>query len=179
MTKAMRVLFTGVAMTIAASLFAPAASAQVSVPQVPSTPGVTAVTADTVADEAAFVAHINALRATKGLRPLRVDARLTRLGRAWAAKMAADGDISHNLALPKVAPSTWVRLGENVGTGRQVDRIHRAFVASPTHYRNLVGSYDSVGVGVVRVGERIYVAEQFMASRRVFRHLAWARIPVA
>lgn len=124
--------------------------------------------ADTAAHEAAFVSKLNDLRASKGLRTLKVDTRLTGLGRAWADKLADDGRLSHNMNLPKVAPSTWLVLGENVGTGDDVQSIHNAFVASPGHYKNLLDRrWDSVGIGVVVSGGRIWVAEQFMATKKV------------
>lgn len=113
--------------------------------------------------ESAFVSKINALRAGKGLSQLRVDGELTSIGRRWAAKMAAAGDISHNPSFSSWVTAGWVKLGENVGMGGDVDAIFRAFVASPTHYRNLVDpAFQFVGVGVVVAGDgTIFTAHQF------------------
>lgn len=130
----------------------------------------TSVDATPIADEAAFVARLNAVRAEHRLPPLSVDPRLTTLARAWAAKMAARGDIFHNLNLPNDAPKEWLRVGENVGVANladdeagAVEAIHTAFVASPTHYANLVGNYTKVGVGVVFANGQVFAAEEFMA----------------
>jgi uncharacterized protein YkwD len=130
----------------------------------------TPVDASPVADEAAFVAKLNAVRTAHRLPPLSVDPRLTVLARSWAAKMAAQGDIFHNMNLPKDAPSEWLRVGENVGVAYladdeagAVEAIHAAFVSSPTHYANLVGRYTKVGVGVVFANGQVFAAEEFMA----------------
>lgn len=113
--------------------------------------------------ESAFVARINALRASKGLGTLEVDGELTAIARRWAARMAAAGNISHNGNFQNEVTADWVKLGENVGMGPEIDKLHRAFVASPTHYKNLVdGDYTRVGVGVVVAGDgTIFTAHQF------------------
>lgn len=121
--------------------------------------------ADTQLDEMAFVRDINALRATKGLSPLVADARLTDVARNFAVKMAASGGIYHNPDLASQAPGDWLKLGENVGVGGDEPGLHQAFVNSPGHYRNLVdGDFQSVGIGVVYSGGRMWVVEEFMKS---------------
>ena len=120
--------------------------------------------ADNSDTEAAFVSKINALRVQKGLRPLVEHAELISVARAWAAKMAAVDRISHNPDLRYQVSADWVKLGENVGVGQTVDKLHAAFVASPTHYKNLVDpDFTHVGVGVVlgRDGA-IFTTHQFM-----------------
>src|SRR4051812_45574905 len=98
-----------------------------------------AATSDSsAAMEQQFVAKINDLRASKGLRPLAVDTLLTSIGRQWAAHMAAAGAISHNPNLASQVTENWTKLGENVGSGRDVDNLFSAFVNSAHHYANLV-----------------------------------------
>lgn len=118
---------------------------------------------DPQAAESAFVAKINALRASKGLGTLRVDGELTAIARRWAAHMASVGDISHNPNFKNQVTANWVKLGENVGMGPDVDALHDAFVASPTHYKNLVdGDFQLVGVGVVVGADgTLFTAHQF------------------
>ena len=113
--------------------------------------------------ESAFVAKINALRASKGLGQLRVDGELTAIARRWAASMAAKGNIAHNPSFSQWVTADWVKLGENVGMGPTVDQLHRAFVASPTHYKNLVDpDFQLVGVGVVVASDgTLFTAHQF------------------
>lgn len=146
----LRHLLVGVVVAMAAMLVVPGAA--------PAGAGV-----DPQAAESAFVARINALRASKGLGTLTVDGELTTIARRWAGKMAAAGDISHNRNFQNEVTADWVKLGENVGMGPEIDKLHRAFVASPTHYKNLVdGDYTRVGVGVVVTADgMIFTAHQF------------------
>ncbi|HVF74115.1 MAG TPA: CAP domain-containing protein [Acidimicrobiales bacterium] len=119
--------------------------------------------ADNAGDESAFVSRINSLRASKGLPALVVDVRLTDVARAWSASMAKRNVLEHNPNLSSQAPSTWQKLGENVGYGGSVTQVHDAFVNSPSHYRNLVdGAFNAVGIGVVWAGSRMWVTEVFM-----------------
>jgi len=134
--------------------------------------------ASTVSDESDFVARINALRSSKGLAPLVVDAELTSIARQWAGKMAAAGKISHNANFPAQVTQNWKKLGENVGVGPEVPGLHDAFVRSPGHYANLVDpAFTRIGVGVVRTADGlIYTAHQFM---ELFAAAAPAPAPVA
>jgi hypothetical protein len=122
--------------------------------------------ADTLSEESGFVAQINALRATKGLAPLAVDAGLTGKARAWAQTMADKNMIWHSVLSAGVT-ANWEKLGENVGMGSSVDSLQIAFVNSPHHYANLVDpAFRSVGIGVVHSDTGIlFVAEVFMLAR--------------
>src|SRR5688500_9562509 len=101
--------------------------------------------ADSISDESSFVSRINSLRASRGLPALVVDVRLTDVARAWSASMAGRNVLEHNPNLSSQAPSTWQKLGENVGYGGTVSQVHDAFVNSPSHYRNLVdGAFNAV-----------------------------------
>lgn len=129
--------------------------------------GTAGASTDPVADEAAFVVRINELRASKGLGQLAVHPELVQVARSWAAEMAEADRISHNPGLADAVKADWLRLGENVGVGMTVDRLHTAFIASPLHYKNLVDpSFTYVGVGVVlgRDGV-IFTTHQFMKLR--------------
>ena len=121
-----------------------------------------AAQASTATDEAAFVAKINELRASKGLAPLQVNANLVAKARLWSAGMAAAGKIWHS-TLSDGVTEDWKKLGENVGMGGSVDGLHKAFVASPHHYENLVDpAFGQVGVGIVMGGDTIFVTQVFM-----------------
>lgn len=122
--------------------------------------------ADAGADTAAFIAKINALRASKGVGSLSIDANLTDVATSWSAHMAAAGNISHNPSLAKQVTSNWQKLGENVGMGGDVDSLFNAFVNSPEHYRNLVDpTFTKVGVAVVWNGNTMYTTHDFMQLR--------------
>ena len=121
-----------------------------------------AAQADTVSDGAALVAKINDLRASKGLPALQVNENLVAKARAWSAEMASAGRIWHS-TLSDGITEDWKKLGENVGVGASVDRLHAEFVASPHHHENLVDpAFGYVGIGVVMNGDTIYVTEVFM-----------------
>ena len=128
---------------------------------------VRAQAADPAAVEAEFVADINDLRASKGLKPLAVHEELVSVARSWAASMAKADQISHNPRLAQSVQADWQKLGENVGVGMTEDKLHQAFIDSPSHYKNLVdGDFTYIGVGVVfgRDGA-IFTAHEFMQLR--------------
>ena len=115
--------------------------------------------------ESEFVAGINELRTSRGLEPLQVHDNLRSKARAWAGTMAGEGRIWHS-NLPEGITADWDTLGENVGVGPSVGSLHDAFIASPSHFENLVRpDFDYIGIGVVMVGTTIYVAEEFMTLR--------------
>jgi hypothetical protein len=126
-----------------------------------------AAATDTGAAEQEFVRLINGLRASKGLAPLAVHGELTAVARGWATRMAEADRISHNPNLANAVKSDWQKLGENVGVGMDVRKLHDAFVNSPAHYKNLVDpDFTYIGVGVV-VGNNgaLFTAHEFMQLR--------------
>lgn len=123
--------------------------------------------ANPAADEQSFVAKINQVRAERGLRPLAVNGELTTIGRRWAGRMAAAGQISHNQNFPNEVTQDWEKLGENVGVGSNAAELHDAFVKSPAHLRNIVDpDFTHIGVGVVYASDgSLYTSHQFMKLR--------------
>lgn len=116
--------------------------------------------------EADFVARINALRASRGLPAMAVDAELTAAARSWAGTMASQGRIFHSSDLSRGVTSPWHKLGENVGVGGNTEALFNAFVNSPSHLANLVDpAFTRVGVGVVESGGRIFTAHRFLEPR--------------
>ena len=124
-----------------------------------------AASADAASSEGDFVARLNDLRSAQGLGTLSVDPALTDMARAWSSRMAAADAISHNPNLASEAPPSWMKLGENVGVGPTVGSLHDAFVASPHHYTNMIDpAFTKVGIGVVEVGDTMYVTVDFMTA---------------
>ena len=122
---------------------------------------------DVAGAEGEFVARINELRRSKGLRSLETHGELVTVARRWAEHMARADEISHNPDLARQVSADWQKLGENVGVGMTVAKLHDAFVRSPSHYRNLVdGDFTHVGVAVV-VGRdgALFTTHQFMELR--------------
>lgn len=115
--------------------------------------------------EARFVALINQERADAGLPALRVANDLVAVGRRQAERMAGAADLHHNPDLGSDV-SGWDKVGENVGRGPDVDRIHAAFMASPSHRRNVFDAeWTEVGVGVEVVDGGLWVTELFRLPR--------------
>ena len=134
---------------------------------------VTAVAAEPAsADESSgqqeleFITKLNEVRVAHGVAPLATKSPLFDMARNWSARMLVVNGISHNPSLAAQGPVGWRRLGENVGMGYSVQSLHDAFVASPSHYKNMVDpQFDSVGVGIVHAADgEIFVTVDFMTT---------------
>ncbi len=134
-------------------------------------PGV--ASAQSASDEASFVSLINQVRAQNGLDPLEVDPELRTLARNWTSAQAngtcgvdENGEINHICHASPISAgvtSDWRKLGENVGTGPSVSAVMDAFIASPSHYDNIVDpAFTHIGIGVVWDGNRLYTTHRFM-----------------
>ncbi|WP_169786697.1 CAP domain-containing protein [Nitriliruptor alkaliphilus] len=111
--------------------------------------------------EARFVQLINAERAKAGLPALRVADDLVGVGRRHAVRMAEQDHLHHNPNLGSDVKG-WDKVGENVGRGPDVDRVHAAFMASEGHRRNILDpEWTEVGVGVEMVDGGLWVTELF------------------
>src|SRR4051794_28781014 len=124
-----------------------------------------AAKADPNVDEGQFFALLNVVRAKNGRPPLATDGQLINVARGWSAQMAAAGGLSHNPALGSEITG-WRTLGENVGTGGDVNSIEAALEASPHHFENMVDpNFQYVGIGVVEAGGAIWVTEDFKQAK--------------
>lgn len=119
-------------------------------------------------DEAIFINGVNEARTAAGLPPLQFDVQLTELARGWANEMAKGtcGEgvfICHASPISAGVTRSWAKLGENVGTGPDVESVMKAFIASEGHYANIVDpEFAYIGVGVVWDGARLYTTHRFM-----------------
>ena len=114
--------------------------------------------------EAEFVQLLNQARAGRGLPALQVHPNLTRDARAWSGVMAQRNQLVHTTTLAADTAASipsWSRAGENIGRGWNVRQLHDAFVASPTHWANIVGDFNYIGVGVVYTDQRTWVTFRF------------------
>jgi Cysteine-rich secretory protein family len=110
---------------------------------------------------ALFVAQINTDRAMYHHRTLTVTYALTMSAQRWAASMARSDTLAHN---PHLATSVtgWKYLGENVGVGYGIGLLKHAFWQSAGHRANMLDpDFTQVGVAVVYVGSKVWVAEEF------------------
>lgn len=112
-------------------------------------------------------------RARAGLAPLKMDEGLLRAARVHAAKMAAQGELSHQFLgepslLERLSATSTLHLeraGENVAVAPTADDAHRALMSSAPHRDNLLNKdFNVAGIGVARKGAQIYVAQDFGAS---------------
>jgi uncharacterized protein YkwD len=116
-------------------------------------------------------------RARAGLSPLQMDEGLSRAARVHAARMAAQGELSHQFLderslLARLSANSTLHLeraGENVAVAPTADDAHRALMASPPHRDNLLNKdFNVAGIGVVRKGAEIYVAQDFGVSQATY-----------
>jgi uncharacterized protein YkwD len=112
----------------------------------------------------------NQARAKAGLRSLMLDEGLSQAARAHAQAMAAAHQLSHQFdgELPlarRLADMTSTLLdqeGENVAFDYDAESGHNHLMLSPPHRANLLkASYNVVGLGVIRSGERLYIVQDF------------------
>lgn len=115
------------------------------------------------AEESKVLALTNQVRASVGAPALAWDEGLAGIARTWAAKMAADGIISHNPSYTSQITGTWAKASENVGQGPDIDTVHRALVASHSHYVNMTDTEVTLmGIGVVTSGNTVFIVENFL-----------------
>jgi hypothetical protein len=124
--------------------------------------------AGSVDDEQLFVQLINQTRAEAGLPALEVHSELRTQARSWASSMAASDHLSHSSDITAGISAPWTVLGENVGVHgvHEPEQLFAAFVASASHYKNIVDPrFSYVGVGVVNTSEgKIWTTHRFMAT---------------
>jgi uncharacterized protein YkwD len=119
-----------------------------------------------------LLALTNRERRAVGAAPLRIDPSLTTAARAHALAMARRRELSHQLrgepALDqRVANDSLhlIRAGENVALDVDVAQAHDGLMHSPHHRENLLrADYNIVGFGIARIGDEIYVVEDFGES---------------
>src|SRR2546422_3205243 len=109
---------------------------------------------------------INQDRAAAGLPALRWNACLAAIAAQNAARMAAQGFISHtNGPTLDLGCHLGLRAGENVGylsSGINDVKMNAMFMASPAHRANILGPYRYVGVAwVVAPNGNAYIAVEF------------------
>jgi hypothetical protein len=112
---------------------------------------------------------VNLERARAGLTSLRTDPSLQKAARGHSRIMADARQLSHQFgAEPRfdqrlaLAGASFTVSGENVAFNQTADLAHRALMNSPRHRKNiLTPDFNSIGIGVVRVGPDIWVTEDF------------------
>jgi uncharacterized protein YkwD len=112
----------------------------------------------------------NYARQQAGVSPLQQNAGLTQSALDHAKAMASEQQLSHQFSgepslADRLAVNTKLHLdraGENVAYAATVDRVHAVLMASPPHRENLLNpGYNVAGIGVIRVGDTLYVTQDF------------------
>ena len=111
--------------------------------------------------------YINQARASNGKPAINADDALMARAQAWAQHMADTGVLQHSGGGGNISTSgidNWCGVAENVGYASSTWAVNQAFLGSPGHRANMLGNYDRVGTGVVRVGNVVWVAEVYVRS---------------
>jgi cysteine-rich secretory family protein len=112
----------------------------------------------------------NRERAHAQLTQFKMDEGLTRAAREHAAAMAKRGELSHQFPgepdlAQRIAANCklyLVEAAENVAYADSTERAHDGLMHSPPHRENLLHpSYNTIGIGVVRRGDTLYVVQDF------------------
>jgi hypothetical protein len=112
---------------------------------------------------------LNQERAKEGQLPLELNEGLTRAARKHSRLMAHDDSLVHQLpgeeSLAVRVANENVRCdrdGENIALDGDAATAHAMLMLSPPHRANIVSpQFDAVGIAVVRMGELVYVTEDF------------------
>jgi hypothetical protein len=121
--------------------------------------------------EQEIVRLVNRERHSRGLATLATDEKLREAAREHSQRMASAGAVEHQFAgeakLEVRLEERGLRFdvsGENVALAGDAAEVHMALMHSPGHRANILdGEYRSIGVGVVRKGDGIYVTQDFAA----------------
>ena len=118
-----------------------------------------------------MVGAINAERARQNLTPLTEDPRLNAVAEAHSLDMARARFFSHTSPTTgqpaervTSAGMSWNAVAENIAINQSPQAAQQSLVRSPGHYQNMVDpAQRSVGVGIVRHGEQVWVTQLFAA----------------
>ncbi len=95
-----------------------------------------------------ILTDVNAARKKHGKKPIVASPAIDRVAIAWSEKQATAKRMSHNPRYASQIPSGWTRAGENVAYGYAPRAVTPAWLKSPGHRANILGSYNRIGIGV-------------------------------
>ena len=125
-----------------------------------------------VAAEQEIFHLLNQERTRIGLQPLRMEPQLVAAARRHSQCMAEQGALSHQF---RGEPDLNGRLaptgthfdvsGENVAVNSAAAGAHQGLMGSPHHRENILNPrYNAIGIGVSRMGQQIWVTQDFVDS---------------
>lgn len=131
--------------------------------------GVTTSCESVPAERNQVIRLVNQSRAQYGLRPLRENLQLSIKADVWAQRLRDVCDLSHS-ELDQGAPGDWIKLGENVGYGGNIDQVHVAYMNSPGHRANILDpAFTQMGAAAVwgtcpDGTTRVFTVQEFMKN---------------
>jgi uncharacterized protein YkwD len=103
-------------------------------------------------------------RTRNSLRALPSQADAQAKAQSWADKLARENALYHSDIRAGIN-TKWCSLGENVGYGGSLENIETAYMNSPHHRANILNStFNGVGVGVARNGDRVFSVQEFITT---------------
>ncbi|TPW78472.1 cellulase family glycosylhydrolase [Schumannella sp. 10F1B-5-1] len=104
----------------------------------------------------------NEIRRSVGLSPLILNTAINTVAENWSKQQAANGAMSHNPNYSKQIPSGWRGAAENVAYGYRYTEVTTAWKNSPGHYKNIVGDYTDIGIGIAESANgTLYYTQNF------------------
>ncbi|HZK50660.1 MAG TPA: CAP domain-containing protein [Actinomycetota bacterium] len=117
------------------------------------------------AKERAFAKKINSARGRHDARRLSLDPELSKVAMKQTKTMIKKRLLHHTPNLGRRV-TRWTMLGENVGYGGTVGSLHKTFMRSAPHKRNiLTRQFKYVGVGAKKAHGYLWVTVVFQAKR--------------
>ncbi|MBW3594867.1 MAG: hypothetical protein KY391_04755, partial [Actinobacteria bacterium] len=116
-------------------------------------------------DEKAFARKVNDARRRHDVRKLSLDHELSLVAQAHSSNMRREQKLRHsNEKWLRERVTRWEILGENVGRGHSIHTLHRSFMESEPHRKNVTyKEFRYVGVGIAEDGDQIWITVLFEA----------------
>ncbi len=95
-----------------------------------------------------ILADINKVRKAAKKKPLKLHQNNSRVAYLWSKHLHDSGEFAHNPNYSTQISKKWKRAGENIAAGQTVGTVVNAWKNSPGHYKNMIGDYTHVGIGV-------------------------------
>lgn len=95
-----------------------------------------------------ILADINKVRKKKKKKALKLHVHNSTVAYNWSKHLHDVDDFYHNPNYSKQITAKWKRAGENIAAGQTTDTVVQAWKDSPGHYKNMIGDYTHIGIGV-------------------------------
>lgn len=110
---------------------------------------------------ARILSDTNALRVAGGLAPLIESTAMDSVAQNWSTAMYAAGAFTHNPSYSTQIPSGWTAAGENIAKGYTYTTVVDAWHQSAGHYANIMGNYNTIGIGYYESNGTTYFTQDF------------------